>query len=705
MEDQPQVVNFEGATHSFPADFTQTDISKALRQFHDSKNVPGSEKTGLPAAGAKPPAPEEMQPQAEGYQNLRDWLTGKGGLINQGINKIVGGVEHMAQPGLDTKLEGGSGVLEGVGKVGTPALIAASLPLAASSPLALAGGIAGGAAGGKVLSESGKAAVKALGGSKALQDFTGDAGDLVGGIGGGIAGSGSAESATNLVKALRGKGNQALPPDLEEFAKLKPTLSQWIDKLNGKGQTATKVAEDFLTPGAKAKNILESGRIATEEAKGISSGIAGRAPSVVSDPNEMSLKIQNKAQATLDSYDAASQQAGAMARLVAEGAPQPRLDGTIVKGATPLTNTLGVAKGISDRYDALELKPTDGESLSSVNEAKNLLKATNAKFDETTGDLISSDPVSFGQAWDKKQAYGNNTSFGQGTNSLNQSKKDYKSLFNSMNQDIDAGIPGWDTPDGKAMKAWHDSKALAGERNAIFDPDGTKHVQSLQDFVKTIDTPSPTLNSYLENPQALQRIVNAKSVTIAGQKIPSSSPKDDLAAALFQKLWDANVTRDPKGGISVNAKSLYDTWNDPRYYQAKKILFSNQDKAAIDELIKNTSLTQTQGGFGAPRVWMTRAGLSLPFMLATTGGLEHAAATATIEIGASALVRAITKPSAAEGLVRLAKGQALGMSDTAFARRLGKAVAGSLVWAVGKDGTRTPGTLDKDGQFTPKEQP
>ena len=50
MADQPQIIQFEGATHVFPADFTPEEISTALRQAHPRPGpvVPGTERTGLP---------------------------------------------------------------------------------------------------------------------------------------------------------------------------------------------------------------------------------------------------------------------------------------------------------------------------------------------------------------------------------------------------------------------------------------------------------------------------------------------------------------------------------------------------------------------------------------------------------------------------------------------------------------------------------
>lgn len=58
MADQPQVIQFEGATHVFPADFTPEEISTALKQAHPLRlpgpTVPGTERTGLPGIAAPP---------------------------------------------------------------------------------------------------------------------------------------------------------------------------------------------------------------------------------------------------------------------------------------------------------------------------------------------------------------------------------------------------------------------------------------------------------------------------------------------------------------------------------------------------------------------------------------------------------------------------------------------------------------------------
>lgn len=556
----------------------------------------------------------------------------------------------------------------------------------------------------KAIAGIGTGAATYLGLHKILSGLAGED-DSIGGAAKDLAINEVGGQAINLIK----KGfNGVLPAALEEFGKLKPTLSQWMDKLAtdypgaaGKVasilKTPTKVAEDFLTPGAKANSILQSGKLARQEATGLAADVSGRTPSAVSDPEELALKTQTGLENLHQAYTNESNKQAQSFRLLAQGAPQQTSQGNIVNGPIQLKNTLEEANRIVERNRNLIAGPSQ-DAIKGINEADRLIASTNAKFDPQTGQLISADPMGAGEAWDKKQDYGNSTRFQGGK--LDDSQRDFKNLFHTMNQDIENSIPSWDDKNKTAMKSFQNAKAIVGERIATFDPDGAK-AATLKDVIDNSDSPLPQLKQILSNPPALQRAVDAGTTRFPSGRVTST--KGDFGAAFTQQLWKDAETLDPKGGISIDAKKLYNDYMDPSNYQQKKILFNAQNRSDMEQLIKNAAMTQDKGGTWAPKIWMIRTGMAIPAAIALgTGGAEHAAVTGSIEMGASLLTKMITNPSTARVLVNMAAGQPLNMSEQMASRKLMSVLQGTVVTLRGSDGSAEQGTFDKDGKFTPQ---
>jgi hypothetical protein len=206
-----------------------------------------------------------------------------------------------------------------------------------------------------------------------------------------------------------------------------------------------------------------------------------------------------------------------------------------------------------------------------------------------------------------------------------------------------------------------------------------------------------------------------------------------MGAFQIQRLLADNTNLFPKGGKIIDADGLYRDWNNPKNYEVNRTLFNGQQRAnitdfaramaekdkaqnpnvtpyvaqSINPLINNIATTQTSGtsAFGQKIFWV-RNGLYLSGAIlgGHFGGVEGAVGAAGTELGATALTRLLTKPSTAELMVRLAKGQPLQVSSQSFANRLFSAVKGSLITVVGQDGTRQKGTFDKDGVFIPQNQ-
>ena len=332
---------------------------------------------------------------------------------------------------------------------------------------------------------------------------------------------------------LRTFGNKVVSPTLEQLKRLQPTVSQALSSpevgatplgrtlralsLNGR---VPGVLEDLFTPGTKEANIQNSATIGKQMVAEKASQLSGRAVSTVTDPEMLSRTVQTDLGNAWDAYLDKSNAQAQSARVIAEGAPQqivsPQIQatyqglglpipagvGTTVKGPIPLTKTLETANKYVKGIDQSTLPPTNDEA-AGYRAAQQLLSATNAQFDPQTGKLLRSDPISFGEAWDRKQDFGNNTSFSQTDVNLTPTQRLNKALFHSMNNDIEAGIPAWDTPGKDAMKGWKAAKATVEERNQVFSPEGAT-VPTLRNIVDNANSPLPQVEATLADSQALQ---------------------------------------------------------------------------------------------------------------------------------------------------------------------------------------------------------
>lgn len=563
------------------------------------------------------------------------------------------------------------------------------------------------------------------------------------------------EAGTGVAKGVMKAGKAVLPPTMEALAKLSPTFSQFASSPEAGGvanllSKGTKYFEDLFAPGAKSAAVSNSGRLASGEIADQASKLSGRAKSTVQNPHFFAQKIQtDDLQNAYKAYtDQSNKQAG-IVNLFAEGAPQvvqsttpvisQDLEGLaqsqtgkkfanlppeqqtavldlakqagiqpydqaatqrVVKGPIQLNGTLQKAKALVDSTKDLQYGPTP-DSVEGLNVASRLLNSTNAKFDPQTGGLLSADPVGFREAWDLKQHFGENTDFGGGK--LTQTEKAYKDLFHSMNDDIESSIPSWDQ-NKQAINAWRNSKATVEERNLTFAPKGSD-VPTLDKIIDKSSSPLPSIEATLADPVALQRALNSGKVKFPSGDVYANNTRQDLGAARLQQIWEKGFDQ-TKG--TINAGQVQNAFNDPRFFEQNKMLYSQQSRDNINELLKNVALTQEKPSASwVNKVLLTRAGLALTpalFGLAT-GSLVHTGEVALGELGMSAVGHALVNPTIARGLINLTSGKALGMSEAAFARRVASAVQGSAITLTGTNGSQTKGTIDKDGKFTEEKEP
>jgi hypothetical protein len=127
-------------------------------------------KVALPGV-PKPPVPKGLQGDNPKW-NLRDFITGKGGMIRTGLSQTAEGVEHMAEPGKEAKYAGATTAIRGLEKAATPAAI----PLAIANPVGALYSAGGAMAGGFLAKE----ATEAGGGGKEAQELAETLGEIPG---------------------------------------------------------------------------------------------------------------------------------------------------------------------------------------------------------------------------------------------------------------------------------------------------------------------------------------------------------------------------------------------------------------------------------------------------------------------------------------------------------------------------------------------
>lgn len=168
------------------------------------------------SGGFTPPPVTALQPAEDAAWNWRDFITGKGGFIREGLDKLAQGIQKMAMPSAQgraagiqspppgSRWTGAKQMLEGASSLVAPVAIGATLPALIEAPAAtlssLALGAGGAAAGGPIA----RKVTELAGGGAEAQDFADTAGSLALGAAGALKGPAvakAAKAATELVKS------------------------------------------------------------------------------------------------------------------------------------------------------------------------------------------------------------------------------------------------------------------------------------------------------------------------------------------------------------------------------------------------------------------------------------------------------------------------------------------------------------------------
>lgn len=380
-----------------------------------------------------------------------------------------------------------------------------------------------------------------------------------------------------------------------------------------------------------------------------------------------------------------------------------------VEGPVQLSNVLQKAYGIvkdSEKYPTLGV-PDEQKPLAAM--AQDLIKSTNAKFDPT-GKLVSANPAGFEEAWAKKQSMDDLGGWNKSKNDITNTDRQFRGLTSSLNDDIEASLAQWkNDPKQLALKAWQNSKATVAQRNALFYPQDSS--TRLGDIIESSDSPMPALNQVLDDPNKLQTALNSGNIKFPSGTVAANNMKQDMAAYNLKRMWNSSVKLDDLDPtkLNVNTSALQNAWNDPATYEQRNLLYNSQTRSNYAQLFKNIAMTQQKTmNSWVPKVAAVRGGLMLATGLLTgtiTHSLETGAATIGVELGMSAIAKAMANPDTARILVAAAAGQPLNMSQQMAARKLMSVIQGATVTFVGKDGTKEQGSFDREGKFSPTESP
>ncbi|HEY6249905.1 MAG TPA: hypothetical protein VI685_08075 [Candidatus Angelobacter sp.] len=230
-----------------------------------------------PPAIASPPVPEGLRPEQDSWSSFHNFLTSPNGLIRGGLRQAVGGVERMAQPGAERKLEGIHQIASGVGQAALPAALGAAFPFALTNPVTALSSIGGGMAG----STLARVGAESLDASPAASDVASDVGGLLGLFGGGRAGSRFEPSSRQAIAGLRAAPGEVMNvlrnTELTKPFKLLPDLIDAAKNIVAAGRSVPE--PEYQGPWIPGGSVLNPARVSEEpqyQGPWITSGPVGR---------------------------------------------------------------------------------------------------------------------------------------------------------------------------------------------------------------------------------------------------------------------------------------------------------------------------------------------------------------------------------------------------------------------------------------------
>lgn len=505
-----------------------------------------------------------------------------------------------------------------------------------------------------------------------------------------------------LEKAV--KGSVAGP-----LAKLDATFSQYYVKTFG-DKPISKWVEDVFASGAKARAIENSGNLNMQAGTDLAKKITGR-QNVTLDWLSDQMKVGAENQLAASKFE--SNRLSEIVKNISQAniLAIPQNDGSVlaIKGPVNLGHTIQAAQDFLTQRTALlgDLTKANNEDQPLIAAAQRILQVSNAQFDDQTGQLIRSQPISFEDAWNFKKG-ADELGYGSGDKiNTTFTGKVFQSLSRSLNDDIESSIGNWKNDPGKnALKSFQNAKATVAQRYNLFDEDGMRQL-----LVKN-NSSVPAISSIINDPKMLQRTLSAGNLQLPSGKVTSTNMRRDLQGFKFVDILTNAYKADPVDSTKgvFDAAKASQNWNDPGFAESKSLLFNAQNRQDIDQFFKNLAMTQQKqiGGMMAnSKLWM---GAKATVMLGTAmvAGLDASpwASTAlSVEVGAGVLSKWMTDPKKARLMVAMAGGQPLNMSQTLAAKTIFSGLQGYEMSINLKNGQKAKATVDRDGNIIPATNP
>lgn len=283
----PQRIEYEGEVHEFPDDFTDADISAALKGHPTGRAaMTADQRQGTTARGYKAPAPTMAQTAAD----LRASMTSDNPVVNAAAapfrEMIAGPMEGAAQLGeVPGDVAGGrfaramSNAVRGASKVAAPNAVPMLAGAVLTNPVAMAGTVAGGAGGGLLA----RGTAKALGANDDQAALAEDMGGLAGGTAGSVLADRLAQSLKAygvpvsrwlMQKALKpGKADVPTEPGTDPLRGVReavdsalnrniPVSEAGLSKVGGRLEELQQQVQDIVDNATKAGKSVDPAAVA-----------------------------------------------------------------------------------------------------------------------------------------------------------------------------------------------------------------------------------------------------------------------------------------------------------------------------------------------------------------------------------------------------------------------------------------------------------
>lgn len=558
-----------------------------------------------------------------------------------------------------------------------------------------------------------------------------------------------------LIRAMKaGSWEAAIPGSvvgkLREFM---PTFSGYMMERNGPNSlsaNASKWIEDIFGAGSKRQAIENSADIGAAKIQALAQAESGRPVNVLADPEKMAdaFQAQIKPQIT-QLYKASSAEANranlwatSNVQTVQKLNPQanefsqslagkpynalnPQEQQAVNKfmaasGVNPtlqqnIVGPVNLDKILQDGHDFIYggrekslIPPDPNDPL--IKAYQGLINETNAQFDKS-GKLVSSDPISFKDAWNFKQKAGE-YAFGDRSKAPNDAAiplidSRFQKVYGDFDDAIENSMKTWKNNGPQALQAWRNSAAIARARLDLFNEDGLKQL------INNRNANVPFIDDILRDPKKVDRAMRAGYLPIPstepgsnGAQLLSTNMRQDLRSYKMMQMLQNSWIGEPGSAKGMIDPRKFDAQlNDPKWASVREKLFSQQNLKDLSDIVNGLAYTQQSmtkmGWLSNPKIWATTDGMYLAsrmFSGSLPAGLEHTAGLASVRLSAGATAKLMfNNPQTAARLAAMAKGMPLNASEEAVGRGFINALNGTRIYLVGNDGRETPATV-RNGQ-------